>query len=549
MAQYEKLINLSLLNQFLTKAKTIFAPKITASGILKGDGNGGVSAATAGTDYVTPAQSLALGLTGASVGDLVRVNAVDGNGKPTSWKHVPLSEIKCNHNYVENWDFTNPVNQRGQQSYSTTGYCIDRWWRIFGVTTVTDGGISITGVSSESYGPAFRQALSDPKKFAGKTVTISVLVDEITGGALSIACYKASGMNSGMVSALVSKQTTSPGVLTTTGTIPDDVGSNTYPLLIVSISVSKGATAKIRAAKLELGSEQTLAHNEGTEQNPVWVLNEIPDYGEELAKCQTSRADSTDTYANQEIAIINRNAGAHNGIYRGKYLGSTVTAEQYAAINAGTFDDLYIGDYWTIGGVNYRIAALDYWLHCGDTECTTHHVVVVPDTRLYNAQMHNTESGAYIEGVANNPVTGAYVGSDIYTTNLTQAKTTISNAFGSAHILNHREYLKNAVNGAYESAGAWYDSTVELMTEQMVYGGKIFANALQAGSWAAQHTIDKSQLPLFALEPSRICIRATWWLRDVASSANFAFVDYNGNAGAYNSSYPFGVRPAFGIKA
>lgn len=56
MAQYEKLINLSLLSEFLTKAKTIFAPKITASGILKGDGNGGVSVATAGTDYATPAQ-------------------------------------------------------------------------------------------------------------------------------------------------------------------------------------------------------------------------------------------------------------------------------------------------------------------------------------------------------------------------------------------------------------------------------------------------------------------------------------------------------------
>lgn len=54
MAQYEKLINLSLLNQFLTKAKTIFAPKITASGILKGDGNGGVSVATAGADYLAP---------------------------------------------------------------------------------------------------------------------------------------------------------------------------------------------------------------------------------------------------------------------------------------------------------------------------------------------------------------------------------------------------------------------------------------------------------------------------------------------------------------
>lgn len=50
--------------------------------------------------------------------------------------------------------------------------------------------------------------------------------------------------------------------------------------------------------------------------------------------------------------LLFNNAGAHNAIYRGKSLGSTVTTAQYAAIKAGTFDDLYIGDYWTIGGVN-----------------------------------------------------------------------------------------------------------------------------------------------------------------------------------------------------
>ena len=38
----------------------------------------------------------------------------------------------------------------------------------------------------------------------------------------------------------------------------------------------------IKAAKLELGSQQTLAHIE----NGAWQLNEIPDYGEQLARCQ-----------------------------------------------------------------------------------------------------------------------------------------------------------------------------------------------------------------------------------------------------------------------
>lgn len=36
--------------------------------------------------------------------------------------------------------------------------------------------------------------------------------------------------------------------------------------------------------------------------------------------------------------LLFNNAGAHNAIYRGKSLGSTVTTAQYAAIKAGTFD-------------------------------------------------------------------------------------------------------------------------------------------------------------------------------------------------------------------
>ena len=66
------------------------------------------------------------------------------------------------------------------------------------------------------------------------------------------------------------------------------------------------------------------------------------------------------------------NAGAHNSIYRGKNLGTTVTEEQWEAISSGSFTDLYIGDYWVIGGVNWRIAAFDYYLNCGDTSFTKH---------------------------------------------------------------------------------------------------------------------------------------------------------------------------------
>lgn len=243
--------------------------------------------------------------------------------------------------------------------------------------------------------------------------------------------------------------------------------------------------------------------------------------------------------------LLFNNAGAHNAIYRGKYLGNTVTTAQYNAIKAGTFDDLYIGDYWTIGGVNYRIAAFDYYFNSGDTSCTTHHVVIVPDTCLYNAQMHNTSSGNYESGAANTTA-GGYVGSDMYKSNLEQAKTTIKAAF-SGHVLKHRIYLTNAVSNGRASGGAWCDSEVDLMCEQMVYGSGIFSPVSDGSNVPANYRVEKSQLPLFQHEPSRICNRTTWWLRDVITASYFAIVSDNGIADCYNASSSYGVRPAFCI--
>ena len=243
--------------------------------------------------------------------------------------------------------------------------------------------------------------------------------------------------------------------------------------------------------------------------------------------------------------LLFNNAGAHNAIYRGKSLGSTVTTAQYAAIKAGTFDDLYIGDYWTIGGVNYRIAAFDYYLNSGDTNCTTHHVVIVPDTCLYNAQMHNTSSGSWESGAANTTA-GGYVGSDMYKSNLEQAKTTIKSAF-SGHVLKHRIYLTNAVANGRASDGAWCDSEVDLMCEQMVYGSGIFSPLSDGSNVPANYRVEKSQLPLFQHEPSRIGNRNNWWLRDVITASHFALVFGDGRAYYGGASYSFGVRPAFCI--
>lgn len=232
-------------------------------------------------------------------------------------------------------------------------------------------------------------------------------------------------------------------------------------------------------------------------------------------------------------------AAAHNCVYRGKALGTSVTSEQWAAIQNGTFDGLFLGDYWTIDGVDYLIAAFNYWLTCGDTACNTNHLLVVPRNNLYTAGMNSS-----------NITTGGYVGSEMYKTGLAQAKTTINSAFGSAHILSHRQYLVNAVANGKPTGSDWYDSTVELMNENMVYGGRQFSpmpDGTDPWNTCRNYTIDKSQLPLFHLAPWLICNRNWYWLRDVVSAANFAAVDGYGGADCSDARYARGVRPVVGL--
>ena len=228
------------------------------------------------------------------------------------------------------------------------------------------------------------------------------------------------------------------------------------------------------------------------------------------------------------------NAGAHNAVYRGKNLGSAVTAAQWAAIDVGTFEDLFIGDYWTINGINWRIAAFDYYLA---SDMPDHHVVIVPDTALYSAAMNDSATTA-----------GGYAGSKMRTTNLEQAKTTINNAFGSNHILTFAESLVNAVNSGAPSGISTYDCTVELMTERQVYGSPILgACAWGSGTVPALNTKDRTQFPLFALNPYLASL-SWYWLRDIVSE--YAFAGSNGaTAGYASANYANGgVRPYFCIK-
>lgn len=196
-------------------------------------------------------------------------------------------------NLLRNWYFVGggtgygvfPVNQRGNSSYTTNGYTIDGWaFSASGYTqTLLSSGLQITGNRHQYY--LLNQRISDAS--AGKTVTIAIWssygLDKRTlvvadGNGYAIGDH---------FSVDISINTTSH-----------------YIYLGFKSTEPTGTSLNIvfYAAKLELGTQQTLCHNEGTDANPVWVLNEVPDYEQELIKCQTSTADSTDTYANKSLA-------------------------------------------------------------------------------------------------------------------------------------------------------------------------------------------------------------------------------------------------------
>lgn len=286
---------------------------------------------------------------------------------------------------------------------------------------------------------------------------------------------------------------------------------------MATISVQTKKFADLEAILSVTGTEQMLIHD----GNGVKVITV-----ENLHKGLQTDIDSVRN-------VLTDGAAAHNCIYRGKNLGTSVTAEQYAAISSGKFTDLYIGDYWVIKGVTYRIAAFDYYYNCGDTNFTKHHVVIVPDTSLYKAQMNTS-----------NVTTGGYTGSAMYKSNLAQAKTTIKAAFGSAHVLTKRELLTNAVNGNTPSGWAWFDSDVELMNEVQAYGSVAWGAHDGNGYNVAS---GDGQFPLFMFDRTKLHNREDYWLRDVASATYFSFVRSGGYASDIGASNSYGVRPAFCI--
>lgn len=189
--------------------------------------------------------------------------------------------ICCNPNLLDNWYFGNPVNQRGQTNYPgrVYAYTIDRW-----ATSSGNGGLVVNDgyltVTTRTVGAAVDQIQEFPYP-PGTVLTLSALMRCTTANA-GLQCRFG---NDGTTATDYSNTVTLTGtgdweLVTLPLTIPSGIGAVLQSPRFRGTAA--GTTYDIKAIKLELGSQQTLAHQE----NGKWVLNEIPDYGEQLRRCQ-----------------------------------------------------------------------------------------------------------------------------------------------------------------------------------------------------------------------------------------------------------------------
>lgn len=242
---------------------------------------------------------------------------------------------------------------------------------------------------------------------------------------------------------------------------------------------------------------------------------------------------------------------AHNCIIRGKDLTSQLNDGTLSKnIQNGTFHDIFIGDYFTksyiANGVTYNVTwiimDIDYFYWAGDISCTSHHVVVMPSNVVQvNVNMNDT-----------NTTDGGFINSKMWKTTIPLHTTGIVDAFGDAHVLNHRELLSNATSStAPSAAGAgwtgsstgwgWYDVKVNIPSEPMIYGTTAF------GSSGYDVGNKNRQLAYFRCKP--FCMSKQWfWLQAVASSSTFCIATHTGSAyysAASGSNSDGGLRPYF----
>lgn len=204
-----------------------------------------------------------------------------GDNISISGSVIATKAFPCNPNLLDNWYFGNPVNQRGQtewlSSASANVPCVDRWnwWGQYAADAtlkLSNDGLQLIGTAGVAgLYQCILQKIEKDRLPVGATVTLSALVKAEADASIALSI-------GGQDYITVAVQANVWELITFTSNAPS--AEQTYDISIHRNTA--GATFTVKAVKLELGTQQTLAHKE----NGEWVLNEIPKFGDQLAACQ-----------------------------------------------------------------------------------------------------------------------------------------------------------------------------------------------------------------------------------------------------------------------
>lgn len=187
-----------------------------------------------------------------------------------------------NPNLLDNWYFVDPINQKGQAEYTEAGYTIDRWSSTGLTVTLEDGWIKLQNNTDVTKFFSQNAEISQFRALVWNKVTVSLLYKTVTPGCTFYCGYLPKG-GSFIRAISLSLSANNNDWNLSYGTSSEIPNIDVIQWQHASISVPPNGELCIKAAKLELGSVQTLAHKEGD----AWVLNDPPpNKALELAKCQ-----------------------------------------------------------------------------------------------------------------------------------------------------------------------------------------------------------------------------------------------------------------------
>ena len=251
------------------------------------------------------------------------------------------------------------------------------------------------------------------------------------------------------------------------------------------------------------------------------------------AECDTLIiGNSVYRYIGEYAKVATANANTHNATYRGQSLGSF--NETFANdIDNGTFNNMWVGDYFTVNNHKYKIAGFNY--KCGHEENTglANHLIMITDV-LGRHDMNSTDT-----------TEGGFAGSSMFKDEIPVVEEQLATDFGE-HLLKFKSYLATSIDSSgAPNGGQWYELTANLCNSAMWWGSPSPYSNNKNGT---KYNIgdEDTQLPIMKLHTAEQSSGSNYvWLRDIYNSSSFARANRDGSAYWYRASDSNDVRAFF----